>query len=267
MLEPIAERGDEGDLPPESALVQTHGGLTDLDPWAAAPRRAPLRALWPWGLSQLSETLEVIALAVLMFLAVRAVGQNFVVDGLSMLPTFRDGELLIVNRLAYRTFDLAWIPGIDSPAWRPFGEPQLGDIVVFEFPRNPDRDFIKRVIALPGQMVEVRDGFVYVDGVALDEPYTLDVPAYPFGPEVVPLGHIFVLGDNRNNSYDSHSWGMLDTSLIIGRADIRYWPVGRMGLIRHDRPQPAGSAEVEREGQRPAPGSVAIGLTGALGSP
>lgn len=218
--------------------VATHDGLSDLDPWAPAARPSWVRMLWPWGLAQVSETLEVIALAIIMFVAVRAVAQNFIVDGASMVPSFHNGELLIVNRLAYRTLDISWVPGVDDESWRPFGEPEIGDVIVFKFPRDPSRDFIKRVVALPGQTVEVREGTVYVDGVALDEPYITDPPAYAFGPETVPPGQLFVLGDNRNNSYDSHSWGMLEQSLIIGRADLRYWPLSEVGRITHDEPLP-----------------------------
>jgi len=225
--------------------IPTHTGLDDVDPWAEVSRRSAVRGLWPWGLAQVSETLEVIALAVIMFVAVRAVAQNFVVEGASMLPTFHHGELVIVNRLAYRSFDVSWLPGIDESNWRPFGRPEVGDVVVFKFPRNPDRDFIKRVIALPGQTVEIRNGGVLVDGVALVESYVLDTPTYIYGPEVVPEGQVFVLGDNRNNSYDSHSWGMLERKLIIGRADVRYWPFERIGLVSHVRPftPPAAAAQ------------------------
>jgi signal peptidase I len=235
-------------LPPRAAPAPrngSHGGLADLDPWIRAGRTAPREAsqssvasLWPWGLQGLAETLEVVALALLMFVLVRGVAQNFVVDGGSMEPNFRNGEMLIVNKLAYSAFDLGWLPIIGSDEWRPFGEPGVGDVIVFRFPHSPDRDFIKRIVALPGETVEVRDQQVIVDGVVLEEPYLLDLPAYRFGPETVPAGNVFVLGDARNNSYDSHSWGMLDQDLIIGRAELRYWPVARAGTVGHEEPVP-----------------------------
>lgn len=225
--------------------ISTHEGLSDFDPWAPERGRSWVQMLWPWGLAQVSETLEVIALAIVMFVAVRAVAQNFIVDGASMVPSFHNGELLIVNRLAYRTFDVSWVPGVDESEWRPFGEPRMGDVIVFRFPRDPSRDFIKRVIALPGQSVEVHAGTVYVDGQALTETYIADAPAYTYGPETVPPGQLFVLGDNRNNSYDSHSWGMLDQSLIIGRADLRYWPFSEIGRIPKTEPlAPASTAAI-----------------------
>jgi signal peptidase I len=235
--------------------LATHDGLSSFDPWEPPRERSWVRVLWPWGLAQVSETLEVIALAIVMFVAVRAVAQNFIVDGASMVPSFHNGELLIVNRLAYRTLDLSWVPGVGFEDWQPFGEPAIGDVIVFKFPRDPARDFIKRVVALPGQTVEVREGTVYVDGTALLEPYISDPPGYAYGPETVPPGQLFVLGDNRNNSFDSHSWGMLDQSLVIGRADLRYWPLSEIGRITHDEPIPqsavADAAAPSRAGAPP----------------
>jgi signal peptidase I len=179
------------------------------------------------------EALEVLALALIMFVAVRAIAQNFVVDGGSMEPTFANGEMLIVNKLAYRTFNVSWLPWTDETHWQPFGTAQSGDIVVFRFPQNPSRDFIKRVIATAGQTVEVRSGVLMVNGVPLKEPYLSGPAAYEFGPVTVPEGQVFVLGDNRNNSYDSHSWGTLEERYLIGRAELRYWPLNRTGRVDH----------------------------------
>ena len=186
------------------------------DPWAV--ERVPLRqVLWPWGLRGLTETLEVIALAMIMFVAVRAVAHNYRVDGNSMVPTFHDGEALIVNRLAYWTFDLGWLGGQDG--WQPFGTPKPGDVVIFIAQRVPrERDFVKRIIAVPGQTVEVKNGHVIVDGVAYDEPYISAPPTYEYKAQKVPAGKLFVLGDNRNNSQDSHLIGMVD--MEIGRAHV-----------------------------------------------
>ena len=232
------------DRPPSRAPFPTHRGLDDVDPWVPAAPRHPLRVLWPWGLSHLSETLEVVALAILMFLAVRAVGQNFIVDGESMLPTFENNQLVIVNRLAYASIDLSWVPGIDTDEWRPFGEPVTGDVVVFSFPGNLERDFIKRVVAREGQTVSIHSGTVIVDGLVLDEPYLNEQWNGDFPDQTVPEGMLFVLGDNRNNSSDSRSWGMLPASLVIGRADIRYWPFDQIGLVEHHHPDPAGTAQL-----------------------
>ena len=228
---------------PWAPLPATHAGLAGVDPWAPQGRAARGFAIWPWGLRGLAETLEVLALALLMFIAVRAVAQNFVIDGRSMEPTFAHGQLLIVNKLAYRSFDLSWLPGVESDEWRPFGEPAAGDVVVFRFPRDPSRDFIKRIVAVAGQTVAVEDSIVYVDGVQLAEPYIDEPPAYSVPEQVVPEGSVFVLGDNRNNSFDSHSWGMLEESLIIGRAELRYWPLSSVGRVDHVRQ--AGTPLVE----------------------
>ncbi len=241
------------DRPSPRAPFPTHAGLDDVDPWIPAPPRHPLRAIWPWGLSQLSETLEVVALAILMFLAVRAVGQNFIVDGESMDPTFENNQLLIVNRLAYASFDLSWLPGVDNEAWRPFGEPEVGDVIVFAFPGDLDRDFIKRIIAREGQTVSIDNGTVFVDGVPLDEPYIEQARAGPFVGEpwdgdfpeqTVPEGMLFVLGDNRHNSFDSRQWGMLPEDLVIGRADVRYWPFDQISLVEHHHQDAAVTAEL-----------------------
>ena len=209
-------------------------------------RAAAAGSLWPWSLRGLSETLEVVALALLMFLAVRGVAQNFIVDGRSMEPTFAHGELVIVNKLAYADFDLSWLPGVEEESWRPFGEPTVGDVVVFRFPGERERDFIKRVVAVAGQTVRVEDSSVYVDGVRLAEPYLAEPPTYRVAARLVPEGAVFVLGDNRNNSFDSHSWGMLDASLIIGRAEFRYWPLSAIGGVEHVRQPEAPAPEVSR---------------------
>ena len=204
-------------------------------PLPPIPERPSLGSiLWPWGMRGLVETVEVLALALVMFMFVRSIGQNFVVDGGSMEPTFHNGEMVIVNKISYRSFDIAWLPWSNNHDWRPFGQPRLGDVVVFKFPQNTSRDFIKRIIGLPGQTVEVHQGKLYLDGQPRDEPFLSQPPLYEYGPLVVPDGQYFVLGDNRNSSYDSHSWGMLGQSFLIGRAELRYWPFDRAGRVGGD---------------------------------
>lgn len=210
-----------------------HLGLDIEDPWHRPSAAQTSAGWWQAMLSQTAGVLEVVALAILMFMAVRAVGQNFIVDGSSMVPTFTNNELLIVNRLAYLDVDLSWAPGLDAEHWRPFGEPEQGDVVVFAYPRDETRDFIKRVIAVPGQTVEIRDGVAIVDGVALAEPYLGEKWVGSVPAQVVPEDSLFVMGDNRNGSSDSRAWGMLDQRLLVGRADVRYWPFDRMGMVDH----------------------------------
>jgi signal peptidase I len=132
-----------------------------------------------------------------------------------MEPSLHAGEFVVVNKLAYR--------------WK---APERGDIVVFHFPLDPEKRYIKRVIGLPGDTIEARDGRIYVNGVALDEPYLAASPNYD-GRWQVEEGHVFVLGDNRNNSNDSKNWGSLDMDAIIGKAVLIYWPPENLGLIPH----------------------------------
>jgi signal peptidase I len=168
------------------------------------------------GKSAVLEIVETIVMTVLIFAAVRLLVQNFRIEGSSMETNFHDGEYLIIEKLSYR-----------------FGSPQRGDVIVFHYPLNPQRDFIKRIIGLPGEAVQVRRGQVFVYGQPLTEPYGPAVPNYNWGPETVPPNSYFVLGDNRNNSSDSHSWGMLPRDLIIGRAWLIYWPLTDWGLVPH----------------------------------
>jgi len=163
----------------------------------------------------LVDLLETIVLAVVLFFAINAVSARVRVDGFSMLPTLQDGEYVLVNRLAYRT-DL----------------PVRGDIIVFVSPQAPDLDLIKRVIGLPGDNVEIFDGQVEVNGKILDEPYIAAAPIYN-GEWNVPQGNLFVLGDNRNDSSDSHAWGLLPIENVIGKAILVYWPLPELNLIEH----------------------------------
>jgi signal peptidase I len=168
------------------------------------------------GKSAALEIIETIVMTVLIFAAVRLLVQNFRIEGSSMEPNLHDSEYLIIEKVSYR-----------------LGSPQTGDVIVFHYPLNPQRDFIKRIIGLPGQTVQVRRGQVLVNGQPLAEPYGPAEATYNWGPETVPPNNYFVLGDNRNNSSDSHSWGMLPRGLIIGRAWLIYWPLSSWGLIPH----------------------------------
>ncbi len=163
------------------------------------------------------EYAEALVVAVLLALAIRAfVVQAFVIPSGSMLPTLRIGDYLLVNKFVY--------------LFRPI---RRGDIIVFKFPQDETRDFIKRVIGLPGQQLEIRGRQVFIDGKPLKEPYAvysepsqLDSPApYHLGPIVIPPDHLFVMGDNRDNSLDSRSWGLLEESKVVGEAFIIYFSV------------------------------------------
>jgi signal peptidase I len=139
------------------------------------------------------------------------------VEGISMQPTLHGGDYALVNKITYR--------------WR---GPQRGDVIVFQAPDNPKADYIKRVIALPGETVEIQDGKVKVNGVVLEERYEFAPPNYDFPPMRVPAGRLFVLGDNRNRSYDSHLWDdpFLRMDAVRGKAGMIVWPLTDAGAMR-----------------------------------
>lgn len=163
----------------------------------------------------LGSILQTVVFAVILFVVVNMLTARIRVEGDSMEPSLIDGQFVVVNKLAYTLQD-----------------PERGDIVVFHFPLNPDRRFIKRIIGLPGENVRVQDGQVLINGNLLIEPYLAVPPAYNDQWEV-GLDEIFVLGDNRNNSSDSQNWGALAHEDIIGKAILVYWPLDSMGWIPH----------------------------------
>lgn len=161
------------------------------------------------------DILETLILAVVLYFGINAVSVRVRVDGFSMNPTLQDGEYILVNRLAYK-----------------IGNPVRGDIVVFSFPMDPRQDLIKRVIGLPGESISVQDGKVMINGIPLEEPYIAAPPIYN-GTWEVPEGQLFVLGDNRNESKDSHEWGLLPMENVVGRAILIYWPPPEWQVIDH----------------------------------
>ena len=190
--------------------------------------------------STIRDVIETLILTAVIFLLVRAVVQNFKVEGRSMEPTLRNGQYLVINKAAYwhmgadiaNTVFPGVMPGATAnDAMFMFSEPQRSDIVVFRYPKDPTRDFIKRIIAIPGESVEIRQGKVYVNGKFIDETYIDEVGNYSWGPRKMDLGEYFVLGDNRNNSSDSHVWGPVPRDNIIGKAWISYWPVDQLGFL------------------------------------
>jgi signal peptidase I len=153
------------------------------------------------------------------------------VEGYSMMPTLHDGQFILLSRLSYK-----------------LGDYQRGDIIVFRPPMYPEEsfmrrllgipnigdnyeDFIKRVIGLPGETVTVQNGTVFINGIALNESYIAAPPEYS-GEWVVPEGSLFVLGDNRNNSHDSHAWGLLPQENVLGKALIIYWPFSDWTVLK-----------------------------------
>jgi signal peptidase I len=162
------------------------------------------------------EIVETIALALVIFLLVRLVAQNFRIEGSSMEPNLHNGQFLIVNKAVYYLHP-----------------PERGDVIVFQAPDSPRKDYIKRVVGLPGEEVEIVDGQVFVNGLRLEESYISEPGSRSWGPEVVGDFEYLVLGDNRRNSRDSTNWGMLDGNAIIGKGWICYWPPQDFGLVPH----------------------------------
>jgi signal peptidase I len=161
------------------------------------------------------EGLQTIGLSVVLAFGIRTyVAEARYIPSGSMEPTLQINDRLIIEKISYD-----------------FEPPQRGDIVVFRPPAelNQKEAFIKRVIGLPGDQVEVKDGLVYVNGEALEETYIADQPEYVFGPVEVPEEAYLVLGDNRNRSFDSHQWGFVPKDHILGRAVFRFWPPQRLG--------------------------------------
>ncbi len=166
--------------------------------------------------SLLRETLETVILAVLIFLVIRTLVQNYRIEGQSMEPNFQHGQYLLVNKLAYR-----------------LGDYSRGDVIVFHYPNNPSQDYIKRVIGLPGDTIEFRDGVLIVNGLNVAEPYDQVPIARDIQAQTVAPGFLYVLGDNRPASSDTRTWGQLSQEFVIGKAWFAIWPVGDAGPVAH----------------------------------
>jgi signal peptidase I len=185
---------------------------------APAPSGSKWGELWR---SQRDNILT-IGVAILLALVIRSfVAESRYIPSPSMVPTLYPGDRIVVEKLSYRIRD-----------------PQPQDVVVFYPPKQlqlagfpSDQAFIKRVIAVEGQTVQVHQGRVYVDQTPLTEPYIAELPAYEMPAVKVPAGMLFVMGDNRNNSNDSHVWGFLPKTNVIGRANLRFWPPGQLGFL------------------------------------
>lgn len=171
----------------------------------------------PRPFQALIDLLHDLAIAVVVcVLLITYVVQAFKVQGTSMSPELGDGERILVNKFLYH-----------------FGDIHRGDVVVFWYPEDPSLSFIKRVVGLPGETVEIRDGVVYVDGERVAEDYVsgenADRRSYP--ATAIRPGHYFVLGDNRKGSNDSRSWGFVPERYIYGKAFLRIWPLGHVGSV------------------------------------
>jgi signal peptidase I len=183
-------------------------------------RRAWIGEVWDW--------VRHLGYAGLFFYFLTAFGfQSFQIEGVSMLPLLHDGERIFVNRYIYR-----------------FRLVQRGDVVVFWYPPDPSKTLVKRVLGIPGDMISIREGRLFLNRGALEEPYVPEAlrDTYNLPTVTVPSGYYFVLGDDRKNSDDSRRWGLVPQRYILGRVVLRFWPLDRFGLIEHpliESPPPA----------------------------
>ena len=190
----------------EEIVESFNSELLPDEPTRPLPRRNPV-------LSFLLETLQTILMALVLYFLIDLVLGRVRVENISMEPTLLPGQFILVNKMAYR-----------------LGDFNRGDVIIFHYPRNPNEDYIKRVVGLPGETITVRDNHVYVNNQPLDEPYIAAPPQYS-GEWTVPPDQVFVLGDNRNQSSDSHSWGFVPHNLIVGRALVIYWPLDKLKIL------------------------------------
>lgn len=183
---------------------------------------------WQTTWAVVREVGETVILTLVIFLLIQTVVRNFRVVGTSMVNNLHDGQYLIIDKLTYNPWLNQYL-GI--------GGLERGDVVVFVPPRRPDEDYVKRIIALPGEKVQVIKGVVYVNDAPMPEPFSPNPGSYTMPqPLIVPQNTVFVLGDNRNNSNDSHNWGPLPIDNIVGRAWLSYWPPALWGVIPRDAP-------------------------------
>lgn len=194
------------------------------------------------------ELIETVILALLIFLGLQFSVQNFRVEGSSMEPTIEERQLIVVNKLIY--FRPSPLDLHDSPldynnserceeprsAARedtlfPFHTPSRGEIIIFHYPRDTRRDFVKRVIGVPGDVVEIKSGHVFINGDELDEPYVERPSRETRAARTLPPACFYVMGDNRRASNDSRDWGPVPAENIIGRAWVSYWPLDRLGTL------------------------------------
>ena len=186
----------------------------------------------------LRELIEAVVLASLVFMVIQISIRNFKVDGSSMDPTLEHGQFLMVNKLVYFQLDMDRLSRI-VPFWQvdqssnrfPIHPPQHGEVIVFHFPRDTSKDFVKRVIGLPGQKVELRAGSVFINDQLLPEPYITTPYNSTMAPLILAKDEYFVMGDNRRSSNDSRTWGPVPESHLLGKVWFVYWPFSGIQVL------------------------------------
>jgi signal peptidase I len=188
----------------------------------AQPQMAqpPAPAQPPRQKSFLRDTLEIVFLALVLYVVIQYAVQTVHVLGSSMYATLHDNDLLVASKISYKLH-----------------QPQRGDIIVFKPPDEASRDFIKRIIGLPGERIRIANSVVYINGHVLNEPYLPERWTYNNNwpatgqDQLIPPDQYFVMGDNRNHSSDSRTFNFIDLSSILGKAEIRIWPLGQVGIL------------------------------------
>ena len=189
--------------------MDSHYSETEPDQEATQPirKKRPVWVTFTW------EIVQTLLMAVVLYFLIDTVVGRVRVENISMQPTLHEGQFILVNKLAYR-----------------LGDYRRGDVVVFHYPINPEEDYIKRLIGLPGDTITIQDGRVYVNDTVLEEPYIAAPPEYS-NTWHVPDGQLFVLGDNRNQSSDSHQWGFVPVDYVVGKALVIYWPLEELRIL------------------------------------
>lgn len=210
--------------------------MTDRSVKDPSKKNVPATPENPWV-----EGAKTIVTAAILAFGIRTfVAEARYIPSSSMEPTLQINDRLIVEKISYH-----------------LKNPERGDIVVFNPPdalirQNFKDAFIKRIIGIPGDKVEVYNGIVFINGQAIKESYIAQKPNYRFGPVTVPEGQYLVLGDNRNNSYDSHYWGFVPKEKLIGRAAVRFWPFNRVGSLENTGPVMEASTPNNQKQVEPA---------------
>ena len=186
------------------------------------------------------ELIETVLLSLAVFLALHLSVQNFRVEGSSMVPTLNEGQYIVANKIIYSSVTIDTLAGFlpfiqpsdEAGSLYTFHPPEHGEIIIFNFPSDQSRDLVKRVIGIPGDVIEVKTGQVIRNGEPIEEPYVVNKDRRTYDPVEVPENSYYVLGDNRRSSSDSRDWGFLSDEHVVGRAWISYWPTDSIGVLQ-----------------------------------